>query len=71
MQQIGRNYYNPKDCLNIPQHRSALLTFLYPRTFPETVLEILTFFETFQCTKKLRGAGRGDGLLQQFVSPLG
>lgn len=34
MQQIGRNYYNPKDCLNIPQHRSALVAFL------ETVLEI-------------------------------
>uniref|UniRef100_A0A3P8WK61 Piwi-like RNA-mediated gene silencing 1 n=1 Tax=Cynoglossus semilaevis TaxID=244447 RepID=A0A3P8WK61_CYNSE len=24
MQQIGRNYYNPKDCLNIPQHRLTI-----------------------------------------------
>lgn len=25
MQQIGRNYYNPKDPLNIPQHRFSNL----------------------------------------------
>lgn len=25
MQQIGRNYYNPKDPLNIPQHRYITL----------------------------------------------
>lgn len=38
MQQIGRNYYNPKDSLSIPQHR--LIFFLY-RTITQSMLNIV------------------------------